>query len=67
MTENDYIAEYVKERHPSILGVDYVIWKSVRLVADACRGIAEIFKGSDYEAAVEEDFEGEGTESEEQA
>ena len=27
MTENDYIAEYVKERHPGILGLDYAMWR----------------------------------------
>lgn len=31
MTENDYIAEYVKERHPGILGFDYAMWRAVRM------------------------------------
>lgn len=26
-SENDYIAEYVKEKMPEILGVDYSLWK----------------------------------------
>ena len=34
MTENDYIAEYVKERHPGILSIDYAVWRMVRVVSD---------------------------------
>ena len=26
-SENDYIAEYIKEKHPSLLGADYAFWK----------------------------------------
>jgi hypothetical protein len=32
MTENDYIAEYVRERHPGILGIDYAAWRLARAV-----------------------------------
>lgn len=31
MNENDYIAEYVKERHPGILGFDFCIWKAAKV------------------------------------
>lgn len=48
MSENDYIAEYVKEKYPSILGVDFGIWKTVRMVGDMLRNIAEAF--SDHES-----------------
>lgn len=34
MTENDYIAEYVKKRHPGILGLDYAAWRLARAVSD---------------------------------
>lgn len=34
MTENDYIAEYVREEHPGILGFDYAIWRLTRAVSE---------------------------------
>lgn len=34
MTENDYIAEYVKERHPGILGLDYAAWRLAKAVSE---------------------------------
>ena len=34
MTENDYIAEYVKERHPGILTFDYAIWRLNRAIRE---------------------------------
>ena len=27
MTDNDYIAEYVKEKHNGLLGFDFAVWK----------------------------------------
>lgn len=39
MKENDYIAEYVKERHPNILGADYGLWKTGRMIANIGKGI----------------------------
>ena len=30
MTENDYIAEYVKEKHPGLLGADFALWRMGR-------------------------------------
>ena len=33
MTENDYIAEYVREEHPGILGFDYAIWRLTRAIS----------------------------------
>ena len=32
MSENDYIAEYVKERHPGILSFDYAVWRLTRAI-----------------------------------
>ena len=34
MTENDYIAEYVKERHPGILSFDYAVWRLFRAISE---------------------------------
>lgn len=34
MSENDYIAEYVKERHPGILSIDYAAWRLARAVSE---------------------------------
>jgi len=34
MTENDYIAEYVRERHPGILSIDYAAWRLARAVSE---------------------------------
>ena len=36
MTENDYIAEYVKERCPNVLGADYALWKFGKILRDLC-------------------------------
>lgn len=33
MTENDYIAEYVKEKHPGILNIDYAVWRLARALS----------------------------------
>jgi hypothetical protein len=34
MTENDYIAEYVRERHPGILSIDYAAWRLDRAISE---------------------------------
>lgn len=34
MTENDYIAEYVREEHPGILGFDYAVWRLARAISE---------------------------------
>ena len=44
MNENDYIAEYVKENHPSILGVDFAIWKFKRQIAHFAKSIVDVFR-----------------------
>jgi hypothetical protein len=49
MTENDYIAEYVKERHPNILGADYGLWKTGRMIANVGKGIILAFRGLEQE------------------
>lgn len=45
MSENDYIAEYVRERRPEILSsVDFIFWKMGRIISTAARGIVKAFK-----------------------
>ena len=43
MTNNDYIAEYVKEKFPHILGADFFFWKCCRMVGELGRAIGESF------------------------
>lgn len=43
MSDNDYIAEYIKEKYPQLLGFDFAMWKFGRRFAesliDICKGI----------------------------
>lgn len=48
MTDNDYIAEYVKERHPYILGVDYGVWKMTKIITEAARQVVNVFSNLSY-------------------
>lgn len=41
MTNNDYIAEYVKEKYPNILGIDFVLWKTGKSIIKMGNCIAE--------------------------
>ena len=44
MTDNDYIAEYVKEKRPDVLkGRSFIEWKLARLVSNASKEIAQLF------------------------
>ena len=36
MTENDYIAEYVKQNYPNILGFEFIMWKTGKQVCNIC-------------------------------
>ena len=36
MTENDYIAEYVKQNYPNILGFEFTMWKTGKQVCNIC-------------------------------
>ena len=49
MTDNDYIAEYVKERHSGILGFDFSIWKMARKITETAKAIGEVFRNIDTE------------------
>ncbi len=48
MTENDYIAEYIKEKYPTLLGLDFAMWKVGRIAVDASRKIVEVFNNVDW-------------------
>lgn len=48
MTENDYIAEYIKEKYPTLLGADFAKWKIGKIVLVAGRRIAEAFNDVDW-------------------
>ena len=41
MSENDYIAEYIKEKYPALIGFDYTMWKLGRQYAEFVEGIAK--------------------------
>ena len=47
MTDNDYIAEYIKEKHPNILGLDFAIWKGARIIRYAVSSLSSIFSGAE--------------------
>ena len=48
MSENDYIAEYIKERRPELIrSFDFVFWKMSRITADAVKKIIDTFSGID--------------------
>lgn len=43
MTSNDYIAEYVKERHKNILGIEFALWKVGRICREFAKQISDVF------------------------
>lgn len=53
-TENDYIAEYIKEKHPSLLGADYALWKIGKAAANFAVQFAEAIKSIDWPKALQE-------------
>jgi flagellar hook-basal body complex protein FliE len=54
MTDNDYIAEYVKERHSGLLGFDFAMWKFARKVMEAGQTIRDTFNNPDFLKALKE-------------
>ena len=49
MTENDYVAEYVKERCPELLNtVDYSLWKLGKRLSEAAQTLVDGFKTIDW-------------------
>lgn len=63
MTENDYIAEYVKEKFPQLLCADFAFWKFGRQISNVASQLADAFKRFDIEQ-LEEVMEEEGSEEE---
>ena len=71
MSENDYIAEYIKERRPELIRLfDFILWKMSRITANAVKKIIDTFSGIDLssvdlsalqQAAEDEDDEEETT------
>lgn len=60
MTENDYIAEYVRERIPELItSYDYLCWKTYRLLREAIRNIVRAILAHSGQEAEEKDDEGE--------
>lgn len=53
MRENDYIAEFIKEKYPKLLGMDYTVWKMGRLLGDAVGKVVDAFKSIDWQQAAE--------------
>lgn len=47
MKENDYIAEYIKEKYPTLLGLDFRMWKMVIVAVNVSRKIVEAFNSVD--------------------
>ena len=59
MTENDYIAEYVKERHPGILGFDFAVWRLGKKIIEIGKDMATIFSSDEFkQALLEQESEG---------
>lgn len=42
--ENDYIAEYIREKYPKLLGMDFAMWKIPKLLSNAIKDMANAFK-----------------------
>ena len=53
-SENDYIAEYIKEKHPSLLGADYALWKIGKIAANFVVQFAEEIKSTDWSKKLQE-------------
>lgn len=51
MRENDYIAEFIKEKYSKLLGMDYTLWKMGRLMGDAIGKVVDAFKSINWEQA----------------
>ena len=49
MSENDYIAEYIKEKYPRLLGVEFAFWKCGRAIQTMGQEIIEAFKNMTLE------------------
>lgn len=42
MSENDYIAEYIKEKHPELIsGMDFALWRIGRTISHLCEQVTD--------------------------
>ena len=60
MTENDYIAEYVRERHPGILSIDYAAWRLARAIREfgvSMREVISRMPSGDLQSMAEQEDE----------
>lgn len=65
MTENDYIAEYIKEKRPEIISsLDFMFWKIGKSVEVAVNGIASGLKNVFISEKEEQDNDIQGDEAE---
>ncbi len=48
MTDNDYVAEYIKENYPQLLGLDYGLWKIRRVAGEAVQKMVAVFQNIDW-------------------
>lgn len=49
MKENDYIAEYIKEKRPEILtSPSFIFWKMAKIAGNTLSGIAKILCEKDF-------------------
>ena len=67
MSENDYIAEYIKEKYPRLLGVEFAFWKCGRAIQTMAQDIVEVFKNMTPEEREEALREAADEEEEEEA
>ncbi len=54
MTENDYIAEYIKERHPGDLSFDFAMWKLARKISEVGKELVQIFQSDEFKQVLSE-------------
>ena len=59
MTDNDYIAEYIKERHSDILGVNFAVWKLQKKLSEAAESLVQIFQSEEFKQALQDKAESE--------
>ena len=65
MTENDYIAEYIKEKRPEIISsLDFIFWKIAKSVEVAISGIKIDLKNVFISEKEEQDNDIQGDEAE---
>ena len=48
MSENDYIAEYIKERHPGCLGFVFAVWKMARKISESVKEFARLVCSDEF-------------------